>query len=37
MNAIVDLADEALVILEEVKKDDDKDENKDGKKDDEAE
>ena len=33
MNAITDLADEALVIMEEVKKDDDVDENKDGKKD----
>lgn len=33
MNAITDLADEALVILEEVKKDDDADDDKDGKKD----
>lgn len=33
MNAIVELADEALVILEEVKKDDDVDADKDGKKD----
>lgn len=33
MLAITDLADEALVILEEVKKDDDLDEDKDGKKD----
>ena len=33
MTAIEDLADEALLILEEVKKDDDVDADKDGKKD----
>ena len=33
MNSIVDLADEALLILDEVKKDDDADDDKDGKKD----
>lgn len=33
MNAITELADEALIILEEVKKDDDRDDDKDGKKD----
>ena len=33
MNAITDLADEALIILDEVKKDDDVDADKDGKKD----
>jgi len=33
MNAVVELADEALVILEEVKKDDDIDADKDGIKD----
>jgi hypothetical protein len=33
MKSIVDLADEALIIIEESKKDDDVDANKDGKKD----
>lgn len=33
MDAIVDLADEALIIIEETKKDDDVDADKDGKKD----